>query len=197
MEFLIAAGDRNGNVYIYQLQKELSDEILNLGTNLVQKPDEKYSVRGVHKGAIKCLEWSKNGMKLFSGDKLGLIVLTEFDFPKHESRSSEIFNEAYEIVQLRFEQKRLLASSIFRTVICEPSTVAGGQPWRVCQVGKKDRKLLSICGATFVNSDHRASTIVCVRPGGRMWIADVQGNVDKTMVFKVSESDQLNEENFV
>lgn len=26
------------------------------------------------------MEWSKNGMKLFSGDKHGVIVMTEFDF---------------------------------------------------------------------------------------------------------------------
>lgn len=120
---------------------------------------------------------------------MGLVVLTEFDFLKHESRSSEILNEAYEIVQLSFAQKRLLASSIFRTVICEPSAIPG-EPWRICQVGKKDRKLLSICGATiFSNTNDRKAMMVCVRPGGRIWLADAEGNVDKTMVFKVRGKD--------
>lgn len=34
----------------------------------------------MHKNSISALEWSKNGMKLFSGDKTGSIILTELDF---------------------------------------------------------------------------------------------------------------------
>lgn len=103
---------------------------------------------------------------------------------QQESKSTVIFNEAYEIVQLRFQQQvgLLLISSIFRTVICERTRT--GQ-WKLQQVGKKDRKLLSICGGTFLNNDRQQPTIICSRPGGRFWMADVQGTVQKTLVFKV------------
>lgn len=41
---------------------------------------ERYSISGLHKNVVTAIEWSKNGMKLFSGDKDGLVVLTEIDF---------------------------------------------------------------------------------------------------------------------
>lgn len=41
---------------------------------------ERYSISGLHDTVITAIEWSKNGMKLFSGDKDGLVVLTEIDF---------------------------------------------------------------------------------------------------------------------
>ena len=41
---------------------------------------ERYSISGLHNTAVTAVEWSKNGMKLFSGDKDGLVVLTEIDF---------------------------------------------------------------------------------------------------------------------
>jgi len=41
---------------------------------------ERYSISGLHNAAVTAVEWSKNGMKLFSGDKNGLVVLTEIDF---------------------------------------------------------------------------------------------------------------------
>lgn len=41
---------------------------------------ERYSINGLHKNTVTAVEWSKNGMKLFSGDQDGLVVLTEIDF---------------------------------------------------------------------------------------------------------------------
>ena len=34
----------------------------------------------MHKSPVTTVEWSKNGMKLFSGDQEGTVVLTEIDF---------------------------------------------------------------------------------------------------------------------
>lgn len=53
-------------------------------------------------------------------------------------------------------------------------------------MGTKDRKLLSLCGGTYLDDDQRSPTILCSRPGGRFWIADVEGVVQKTLVYKVS-----------
>ena len=41
---------------------------------------QKFDVRSVHRHYITCVEWSTNGMKLFSGDKTGHVVATEVDF---------------------------------------------------------------------------------------------------------------------
>lgn len=34
----------------------------------------------MHKSKITALEWSTNGMKLFSGDSNGLVIYTEMDY---------------------------------------------------------------------------------------------------------------------
>lgn len=214
VEYLVAAGDSLGNVFIFQIPKEIPQDLLNLsgiaagGKGAHPKQNHQYSVRELHTGPVRCLEWSKNGMKLFSGDKFGGIVLTELDLVKvsynfhfifynfyqptlhfnfqNEISSSLILNEAYEIVQIRFQQpKWLLISSIFRTVICEKSDI---NHWRLRQVGTKDRKLLSLCGGTFLSADQRPPTIICSRPGGRFWVANVEGTVQKTLVYKVRRS---------
>lgn len=107
----------------------------------------------MHKNPITALEWSKNGMKLFSGDKTGSIILTELDFYlvsfyfcvrlyvthqllQHVCKSVEILNESYEVVQLSYKQQYLLISTTFRSIICFHS-----DKWKVGQVGKKDRKM--------------------------------------------------------
>lgn len=40
----------------------------------------RYTLADLHKSEITALEWSKNGMRLFSGDKNGVVVMTEIDF---------------------------------------------------------------------------------------------------------------------
>lgn len=91
VEYLIAAGDDSGNVFIFQIPKDIPQDLLNISglsltppattTTQANKPKQ-FCVRELHNGAVKCLEWSKNGMKLFSGDKAGGIVLTELDLIK-------------------------------------------------------------------------------------------------------------------
>ena len=41
---------------------------------------ERYTISGLHTSPVTAIEWSMNGMKMFSGDKSGLVVLTEIDF---------------------------------------------------------------------------------------------------------------------
>ena len=38
------------------------------------------AVNGLHNSAVRCLEWSTNGMKLFSADDNGLVVATELEY---------------------------------------------------------------------------------------------------------------------
>lgn len=76
---MIACGNTAGEIYIFQVPKSHPDTIPeNLQPK--NKQVERYTVSELHSAPISALEWSKNGMKLFSGDKDGRIVLTEIDF---------------------------------------------------------------------------------------------------------------------
>lgn len=138
VDYMVAAGNQAGGITIFQIPKSPPD---NLPENLKPKPKqvERYTVVDMHKNPISALEWSKNGMKLFSGDKTGSIILTELDFYLHVCKSIEILNESYEVVQLSYKQQYLLISTTFRSIICFHS-----DKWKVCQVGKKDRKMLEL-----------------------------------------------------
>ena len=39
-----------------------------------------FLVGDVHRAAVNCLHWSRNAMKLFSGDIEGRIICTEIDY---------------------------------------------------------------------------------------------------------------------
>ncbi|KAG4066191.1 hypothetical protein HA402_014491 [Bradysia odoriphaga] len=182
VEYMLACGSSNGQVSVFQIQKEHPPD-LNLVTPMTKpKPVERYTIRDLHQSAIRSVEWSKNGMKLFSGDKSGVVVLTEFDFQMHISKSMEILNEAYDIVQISFNKPWLLISTVYRAIVCQCDK--DGR-WKVSQVGKQDRKILSEVGAAFmVRSRH--TSLVCARPGYRFWLSDTDGNVSQTLLFKDS-----------
>lgn len=92
----------------------------------------------------------------------------------------EILNEAYDIVQMNFCKPWLLISTIYRAIICERELDG---KWKVSQIGKKDRKVLSDFGSTFMGSP-RSPSIISGRPGFRFWVADTQGNVSHTYLLK-------------
>lgn len=79
MDYMVACGNTEGQITIFQIPKSHPD---TLPDNLKPKSKqvERYTVSDLHTSAITTLEWSKNGMKLFSGDQNGLVVLTEIDF---------------------------------------------------------------------------------------------------------------------
>uniref|UniRef100_A0A6P7GHJ9 WD repeat-containing protein CG11141 n=1 Tax=Diabrotica virgifera virgifera TaxID=50390 RepID=A0A6P7GHJ9_DIAVI len=79
VDYMVACGNAAGNINIFQIPKSYPD---NLPDSLKPKNKqvERYTVAGLHKASISAIDWSKNGMKLFSGDKNGGVVLTEIDF---------------------------------------------------------------------------------------------------------------------
>lgn len=81
-----------------------------------------------------------------------------------------------------FRQPWLLVSTIYRSIVAE---LQPDGHWKVTQIGKKDRKVLSDFGVSFIGTG-RTPSILCVRPGFRIWIADPSGNVIKTLLFKES-----------
>ncbi|XP_059491142.1 tectonin beta-propeller repeat-containing protein 2-like [Neocloeon triangulifer] len=172
VDFLVAAGSAAGIVSIFKVPR-LPSQI---------KQIERYCVSGLHSSKITALEWSLNGMKLFSGDINGLIVLTKLDFYMHLSKSMELLDEKFSIVQLSYCHQILLVSSMLRTVICNPD-----DPQNISQVGQRERKRLGQLGATFCASPNglpNQEVIYTGRPGLRIWVADRQGTVQQTLIFK-------------
>ncbi|EEZ99531.1 WD repeat-containing protein CG11141-like Protein [Tribolium castaneum] len=180
VDFMVACGSTDGCINIFQIPKSHPDSIPD---NLKPKSKqvERFTVSDLHKCPVTALEWSKNGMKLFSGDKNGCIVLTEIDFYMHICKSAEILNESYQVIQLSYSQQRLLVSTTYRSIICQRL-----DKWKVCQVGKKDRKILGPFGGLIHQNGPKTTDAVlyCTRPGLRIWVADCDGNVNKTLLFK-------------
>ncbi|CAH0546365.1 unnamed protein product [Brassicogethes aeneus] len=180
VDYMVACGNKAGNISIFQVPKS---HPTSLPENLKPKNKqvERYTVSDLHRSSITVMEWSKNGMKLFSGDKVGGIVLTELDFYMHICKSIEIINESYEVIQLSYNQQRLLVSTTYRSIICQQY-----DKWKICQVGKKDRKVLGNFGGIIhqVGLKKDDCVLYCTRPGLRIWISDIDGNVQKTLLFK-------------
>lgn len=193
VEYMVAAGNANGEVTVFQIQKELPIELASdkiAAALITPRPIERYTIKDSCRGSITSLEWSKNGMKLFSGDSNGIVMLTEFDFCQHISKSSDVINEKFGIVQMQFTHPWLLVSTLYRAIVCRK--MDSGE-WKVSQIGRTDRKMLNDFGAVFQHStdfSHRKPpAIVCARPGFRFWLADVDGNVSHTFLLKDSVND--------
>ncbi|XP_017049958.1 WD repeat-containing protein CG11141 [Drosophila ficusphila] len=183
VEYMVAAGCANGQVSIFQIQKELPRDLDLVAPCTRSRPIERYTIRDLHKCVVSCCEWSKNGMKLYSGDRQGVVVLTELDYQAHLSKSVEILSEAYEIVQLSVHQSHLLVATLYRCIVCQHDVRTS--QWNIVQVGKKDRKQLIDCGAIFLKKHvTNKPQLVCGRPGLRFWMADAGGNVSKTLLFR-------------
>lgn len=189
---MVAAGNAHGEVSIFQIQKELPSELatheIAASLHLTSKsiPIERYTIKDAYRGAITCVEWSKNGMKLFSGDNHGIVVMTELDFGQHISKSIEVINEKFGIVQLHFCNPWLLISTLYRAVVCKRDEM---NEWQVSQIGRTDRKILNDFGAVFTPIDidnRKPPSVICARPGFRFWMSDVDGNVSHTFLLKES-----------
>lgn len=192
----MAVGGRNGEVTAFQIPKELPPELVAskaIASMIKVQPLERFTIRSDNRAAITAVAWSKNGMKLFSGDAAGVIVLTEFDYGENVCRSTSIVNEAYGIVQMSFASPWLLVSTLFRAIVCikDASASTPTDKWKVLQIGKTDRKVIDNFGAVFAPSEARSQrpSIVCSRPGFRFWLSDVEGNVSHTFLLKESVSE--------
>ncbi|XP_011690300.1 PREDICTED: WD repeat-containing protein CG11141 [Wasmannia auropunctata] len=181
VDYMVAAGNEHGVVTVFQIPKNPPDSLPNSLKPKQKKQVERYSISGLHNTAVTAVEWSKNGMKLFSGDKDGLVVLTEIDFYMHLSKSSKLLNEKYSVVQLSYQQGLLLVSTTLRTIL-----VNRNENGKVTQVGQKERKTLGKLGAVFGSRQNyvQEPLIYASRPGLRLWQADKVGTVLKTLIFK-------------
>ncbi|BFZ11505.1 hypothetical protein BsWGS_14546 [Bradybaena similaris] len=142
---------------------------------------QKFEVKDIHRHYVTCLEWSTNGMKLYSGDKNGLVVTTEVDFFEGQCRSSILLVEtSSEIIQLDYKHKLLMVSTRQRSFIVRLDLKC-----QVIPIGTKDRKILGPFGACFLPGMCKAddARLYAARPGCRLWLADVSGVVVNTHIF--------------
>ncbi|XP_015178966.1 PREDICTED: uncharacterized protein LOC107067716 isoform X2 [Polistes dominula] len=177
VDYMVAAGSEKG-VKIFRIPKVIPDSVPER-----IKPKEKKKILqnsiNLHKDTVTALEWSKNGMHLFSGDENGLVVVADFDYYNNTLEVSKLCNEKYPIVQLSCHRGLLLISTTLRTILldrCDNN--------RVTQIGQRERKNLGPFGAIFRHSYTRKFIIYATRPGFRIWEADRKGTVLKTLMFK-------------
>lgn len=79
VDYMVAAGTDHGTVTVFQIPKAPPEGIPDI-LKPKNKQVERFTINGLHGAPITTIEWSQNGMKLFSGDRNGLVVLTEIDF---------------------------------------------------------------------------------------------------------------------
>lgn len=76
----MASGSTCGQINVFQIQKEVPPD-LELDIPLTRpRPIERYTIRSMHSRPVNCVHLSKNGMRLFSGDQSGSVVMTELDY---------------------------------------------------------------------------------------------------------------------
>ncbi|KAM9556990.1 tectonin beta-propeller repeat-containing protein 2 isoform 1-T3 [Guaruba guarouba] len=168
---LVAVGTASGRVAVFQLVSSLP------GRN---KQLRRFDVAGIHKSSITALAWSPNGMKLFSGDDKGKIVYSALDLDQGICNSNLVLEEPSSIVQLDYNQKVLLVSTLQRTLLFYTEEKS------VKQVGTQPRKNSGKFGACFIPGLCKQSdlTLFAARPGLRLWKSDVYGTVQATFLLK-------------
>ncbi|KAM6359390.1 tectonin beta-propeller repeat-containing protein 2 isoform 2-T8 [Alca torda] len=168
---LVAVGTASGRVAVFQLVSSLP------GRN---KQLRRFDVAGIHKSSITALAWSPNGMKLFSGDDKGKIVYSALDLDQGICNSNLVLEEPSSIVQLDYNQKVLLVSTLQRTLLFYTEEKS------VKQVGTQPRKNSGKYGACFIPGLCKQSdlTLFAARPGLRLWKSDVHGTVQATFILK-------------
>ncbi|ODM97592.1 Tectonin beta-propeller repeat-containing protein 2 [Orchesella cincta] len=183
VDYMVAAGNQAGIVTIFQIPRDPSqDNKTSAPSDFYDrktKKSQRFLVQELHRGAVTALEWSRNGMKLFSGDQTGHIVLTDIDYDLVQIRSSVLLCENYEIVQLSYARRNLLICSTFRSIIYSLESKSFNK------VGSLERKMMGKFGGLIVSSAWEESPkVYSVRPGGRLWVANLSGVVQHTIKFK-------------
>ncbi|XP_030070049.1 tectonin beta-propeller repeat-containing protein 2 isoform X2 [Microcaecilia unicolor] len=139
-----------------------------------------HCLEGINRSSITALAWSPNGMKLFSGDNKGKIVYSALDLDMGSCNPSLVLEEPSAIVQLDYNQKVLLVSTLQRSLLFYTEEKS------VKQIGIKSRKSNGKFGACFMPGLCKQSglTVYAARPGLRLWRADAHGTVQTTFLLK-------------
>ncbi|XP_033105345.1 tectonin beta-propeller repeat-containing protein 2-like isoform X1 [Anneissia japonica] len=185
----IRCQDKSGKITALKMLKVLDHQVA-IGTStgsvelhLIPLPGRPQQMKmfpfNAHKSQITCMEWSPNGMKLYSGDNQGVIVCAQVDFYEGNCSTVVILKESEPVVQLSYAYKCLLVSTWGRTVIFESDSRS------IKQVGQQPRKCKGTFGASFIPAVCKArdAKFYLSRPGLRLWRSDIDGTVENTLLF--------------
>uniref|UniRef100_A0A3B3Z7X9 HPS5-like beta-propeller domain-containing protein n=1 Tax=Periophthalmus magnuspinnatus TaxID=409849 RepID=A0A3B3Z7X9_9GOBI len=149
----------------------------------------KVSVSWEHRGqAITALCWDTNALRVFVGDTMGKVSFLRAGSSKTGKGSAFVIFPVQtvttvdsKVVQLGFQDGRLLVSSLSRCYICDTEKE---KFWRV---GNKERD--GEYGACFFPQNRglllgQPPLLYCARPGSRVWEANFNGEVVSTHQFK-------------
>ncbi|KAK6181171.1 hypothetical protein SNE40_009090 [Patella caerulea] len=183
LDYQLAVGTTSGTIRIFLLPSSS----IALGQN---KTLQKLDIKDLHRTCVTSIEWSTNGMKLFSGDKNGRVVVTVVDFYEGQSTSKVLLDEDIadaEIIQMSYDHKALLVTTKYRTIVCRTD-----EDSRVIQIGHQERKV-GVFGACFIPGMCKPSDakLFATRPGCRLWRASINGTVENTFIFKEVLSDAI------
>ena len=80
VDFMVAAGNKIGAINIFSIPKKPNETLpLSFKKEILEKRTIKFFI-DMHSKPIVALSWSKNGIRLFSGDTNGVVNLTEIDY---------------------------------------------------------------------------------------------------------------------
>ncbi|XP_029010017.1 Hermansky-Pudlak syndrome 5 protein isoform X2 [Betta splendens] len=176
-EDFVAVATSQGLVVVWELQLERRGR------------PERVSMSWEHRGqTITALCWDTSAHRVFAGDSAGKVSCLRTGSSKLGKGSAFVIFPVQtvtvvdsKVVQLGYQDGRLLASSLSRCYLCDTEKE---KFWRV---GNKERD--GEYGACFF-SQNRGSLVshppllFCARPGSRMWEAGFNGEVLSTHQFK-------------
>ncbi|XP_063053790.1 Hermansky-Pudlak syndrome 5 protein isoform X2 [Engraulis encrasicolus] len=177
-EDFIAVATSQGVVVVWELQLERRGR------------PERACVSWEHRGAaVTALCWDTAALRVFSGDAGGKVSFVRAASTKLGKGSGFVMFPVQtvttvdsKVVQLGFQEGRLLVSSLSRCYLCDTDRE---KFWRV---GNKERD--GEYGACFLPQSRAGSgcspppLLYCARPGSRVWEASFGGEVQSTHQFK-------------
>lgn len=170
----VACGQFSGAVTLFNFSEERQGQM---------KVQLKCTVEAHHVSPVTCLQWTPDGMKLFTGDSEGNVAITVINMDEGKTHTVFICKEDSPIVQLAFSQVALLISTLRRSLVWPFNTK------QIVQVGVQDRKVFGNFGACFYPVGGVVDeniNVYAARPGLRLWRATVDGKVLSTMMFRES-----------
>lgn len=188
---MIAAGTVDGTITIFQLPRVTSIPgahssfssnsgiLRSKGMTAVQPSVKRFTVGNIHNVKITSLTWSRNGMRLFSGDAEGVVSVVDINYQTSECTARKLLKETSSITQLSYIYQHLAVSTLERALIY---SLAEG---RIQQVGQKPRRCHGLFGCVWSPSATCSDAVLYTsRPGLRFWSATSEGNVLLTHIIK-------------
>ncbi|XP_043562035.1 Hermansky-Pudlak syndrome 5 protein isoform X1 [Chiloscyllium plagiosum] len=175
-EDYVAVATSQGHVIVWELHHERRG-----------KPERIY-VSSEHKGRqVTALCWDTTALRVFVGDNLGKVSGLKVNSSKQGKAAAFVMFPVQvitivdsRVVQLDYQEGRLLVSSLTRCYLCDTDKE------KFWKIGNKERD--GEFGACFLpgskNAGFSQPLIFCARPGSRMWEVNFEGEVLSTHQFK-------------